>query len=78
MSDEEKSVIDSLWKMYYGAACTQARHHETQRSSVTAAALVISAAILGIVTLDKNVQVNDTALTLFLVALGGFFPQPSP
>ncbi len=69
--DEKKSVVDSLWKMYQ-ESCTQARHHEIQRSSITAATLVISAAILGIVTLDKGLLPNDLPQTFFLIILGGF------
>lgn len=42
-----------LWGMYQ-ENCIQARHHESQRSTVTSILLSISAAILALVSLNKQ------------------------
>ena len=48
---------DILWRLYQ-EHCTWERHHEQQRSLSTNLLLAVAAAILGVVTFDK--QLNNT------------------
>jgi hypothetical protein len=70
--DEDHAALrDAHWKMY-SENCTQARHHETQRSAVASAFIAIAGAVIGIITSHKALTPLDLPLTLLLVALGGF------
>ena len=72
MTDEDKASIDILWKMY-AEHCTQGRHHETQRSTVIGIVLAVSAAIIGVITFDKQIAGRgDWPLSLLVIALGIF------
>lgn len=72
MTDEERAVLrDAYWKMYL-ENCTQARHHEVQRSAVASAFIAVAGAIIGIVTFDRGLTRLDLPLTLFLIMLGAF------
>ena len=68
---DDSALRDVLWKMYQ-EHCTQGRHHETQRSTVASALMVIGGAIIGIVTFDKSLSLWDLPLTLLLAAIGAF------
>ena len=65
---EENQV---LWSMYQ-EHCVQGRHHETQRSTVTSILLSISAAILALVSLDKEITRADIPMGLLLIVIGLF------
>jgi hypothetical protein len=56
----------------YQDDCTQARHHETQRSTVANIVLAVSAALIGFATYDKTLSPADIVPSLLLVFLGVF------
>ena len=60
-----------LWGLYreYRA---QARHHESQRATMSSLMVAVCAAVLGIIAFDKNVDLADVPLTGFLGFLGIF------
>lgn len=64
-------LIDILWKMY-AENTTQARHHETQRSTVTNLILLAAGSILALTTVDKRINDADVPATILVVALGLF------
>ena len=49
-----------------------ARHHETQRTTMSNLILVITAAASGMISIDSNLSINDLPLTLFISFLGLF------
>ena len=61
-----------LWWGLYQENLIHARHHEQQRTSITAFFAAVGAAILGIVGLDKCVSQADSPLLAMLFALGVF------
>lgn len=69
--NEEAALRDAYWKMC-SENYTQARHHETQRSTVASAFVAIAGAVIGIITFDKGLTRVDVPLTLFLIVLGAF------
>ena len=72
MEDDNAPSRDVLWKMYQ-EHCTQGRHHETQRSTVISTLLAISAAVIGVITLDRNiVYPADLPLSVTLIFIGVF------
>jgi hypothetical protein len=71
MSEPQSQLLDALWKMYL-EHCTTVRHHETQRSSVAAAFVAIAAALVGLITFDKEITPRDLPSALFLLGLGLF------
>jgi hypothetical protein len=60
-----------LWRMF-NEHMTQARQQETLRSSATALLTTIAAAIIGLITFDREISRSDLPAAVFLVALGGF------
>ncbi len=66
-----KDETDILWGMYQ-EHCTQGRHHETQRATVTNLIVAVSAGIISLVTYDKQINLTDLPLTAFLTAIGLF------
>jgi hypothetical protein len=70
--EEHKVLIDVLWKMY-SEHCVQGRYHETQRSTAVGIILAVSAAMIGIITIDKQIAGHgDWPLSLLIMALGLF------
>ena len=66
-----KEKTELLWR-FYQEHCAWERHHEAQRSSATNLILVIAAAVLSVVTINKSIDMSDLPLTIFLVVLGLF------
>lgn len=62
---------DILWGMYQ-EQCTQSRHHESQRATMTNLFIAVSAGLISLVTYDKAIDVTDLPLTIFLIPLGCF------
>jgi hypothetical protein len=61
---------DVLWGMYQ-EHCTQARHHETMRATMSNLMLALSGGILGLVSF-KELSRDTWPITLFLAFLGSF------
>jgi hypothetical protein len=61
-----------LWWGLVQENLTHARHHEQQRTSVTSFFSAISAAILGIVSLDRCIDHSDWPLLAMLFVIGIF------
>jgi hypothetical protein len=68
---EMRDEPELLWK-FYQEHCTWERHHEQQRTSVTNLFLAVAAAVLGVVTLDRELSSADLPLTIFLIVQGFF------
>lgn len=66
--DDKRQI---LWGMYQ-EHCTQGRHHESQRSTVTSILLSVSAGGLALVSLDKQVTTGDIPIGLLLIGIGIF------
>jgi predicted membrane channel-forming protein YqfA (hemolysin III family) len=66
-----KDKIELLWRLYQ-EHCAWERHQEAQRSSATNFVLVVAAAVLSIITINKSTDITDLPLTIFLVLLGVF------
>lgn len=66
-----KEKTELLWR-FYQEHCAWERHHETQRSSATNLVLVVAAAVLSLVTINKSIDLSDLPLTIFLIVLGLF------
>ena len=49
-----------------------ARHHETQRTTMSNLILIITAAVSAMVSIDSKLSTNDLPLTLFISFLGIF------
>src|SRR5690242_9098313 len=60
-----------LWNLY-NENCVYGRHHETQRATVATMLNATAAAILGLITFDKEITASDAPLATFLIALGFF------
>lgn len=60
---------DILWGMYQ-EHCTQGRHHEGQRATMSNLLLVLSGGILGLITF-KDLSFETWPLSAFLIILGG-------
>jgi lysylphosphatidylglycerol synthetase-like protein (DUF2156 family) len=71
MTEDEKAIKDVLWGMYQ-EHCTQGRHHETQRATVTNLIIAVAAGVLALLTFDKAINKFDLPLTVFLFMLGLF------
>jgi hypothetical protein len=71
MTDEQKSLVDVLMKMYQEHS-TQCRHHELQRSTIVTAVIAVAGVVVGLVTYDQAITRSDLPLTAFLIALGVF------
>ena len=67
---QEKDRVDLLWKVYQ-EHYTNARHHETQRSSVIQY-LLITGGLIGTLISAGGVTRGDWPLAAFLIALGLF------
>lgn len=64
-------IPDLLWRMYEDNR-EYARHHENQRSTASNLTMVVSAGILGLLTLDQKLNISDLPLTAFLFLIGLF------
>ncbi len=62
---------DVLWGLYLDH-CTQCRHHESMRATVTNVFLTITAGVTGVIALDSEMNALDVPLTLFITLLGVF------
>lgn len=72
MQDFQREMLkDLLWGMYQENT-THGRHHETQRSTVTNAIIVLAGALIALVTFDKALNPADIPATVFLIGLGVF------
>ena len=71
MADDTDALREMLWNMFE-EHCTQARHHEDQRSTVASALVAIAGVITGIVTFDQRITLSDLPLTLMLTVIGVF------
>lgn len=56
----------------YQENTTHGRHHETQRSTVAAILLSITAGVVSVVTYDRALNRYDVPLTAFVIVLGVF------
>jgi hypothetical protein len=56
----------------YNEQCTQARHYESQRATVSGFLLAIAAALVGLITYDKSITRSDLPPAIFLFVLGVF------
>jgi hypothetical protein len=56
----------------YQENTTHGRHHETQRSTVAAILLTITAGVVSVVTYDRTLNLFDIPLTAFVIVLGIF------
>jgi hypothetical protein len=74
MSKEVKHTGDSLNVLLamYNEQCTQARHYESQRSTVSGFLVAISAAMIGLITYDQHITRSDLPAAIFLFVLGVF------
>ena len=63
--------IDIL-KTLYQENCIFARHHEQLRATITNFVIIVSAALIGLVTFDAQLSMKDLPVTLFIMILGGF------
>ena len=61
---------DVLWGMYQ-EHCTQGRHHEEQRATMSNLVLALSGGVLGLMTL-KDLSTDTWPLAVFLILLGLF------
>ena len=68
---EMRDEAEIIWKLYQ-EHCTWERHHEQQRTSVTNLFLAVAAAVLGVISLDRELSGSDLPLTIFLIVQGFF------
>lgn len=68
---DKRTLVDMFFKMYQ-EHCTHARHHETQRSTVSTILLAIAAGVMGLVKYDEKIDSLDFPLSIFLIVLGLF------
>ncbi len=71
MITDETVKKDILWGMYQENV-TQGRYLETLRANVTSSLIAIYAAIIGVISFDKEISQIDIPLTFLLMALGIF------
>jgi hypothetical protein len=69
LSDIEKARKDLLWGMYQEMR-THARHAETLRSSVISYTLVLTSALIVVITFDKKVNHADVLLCAAIAIIG--------
>jgi hypothetical protein len=69
--EDVEAHINVLLSMY-NEQCTQARHYETQRATITGFLMLISGAIIGLITFDQHITRADIFPALFLIALSSF------
>jgi len=65
---EEKSILIDM----YNEQMAHARHHEVLRATVSNIIIVVSAALLGLITYDKQINIDDLAMIIFLIIVGLF------
>lgn len=66
-----KDQVDLLFK-FYQEHTTQARHHETQRSTTSTILVAIAAGVTGLIRYDKEIDRIDFWLSLLLAVIGFF------
>jgi hypothetical protein len=65
---DEKDALFGIFKQYM----EQGLHHQQQRSTIAHIVLVLSGAIVGLVTFDQEICGPDVIVGIFLVGLGLF------
>jgi hypothetical protein len=71
ISELEKIQKDLLWGMYLELR-THARHAETVRANAINYVLVVTAALITVMTIDRDINGDDLALCLSIVFIGVF------
>lgn len=69
MEDQKTNKKDILL-CFYKEHLAQARQQESQRATMTNLILIIGAAVIGLITLDKSINNADLLLSIFLTFLG--------
>ncbi|MGE4162207.1 MAG: hypothetical protein AB7G23_10795 [Vicinamibacterales bacterium] len=67
-----KSEEAQVWLALYNENCVHGRHHETQRSVMTAFVIASTAALANLALADKSVDVRDLPYTVALTLFGLF------
>jgi len=65
---EEKEFLWDFCKEHL-AFC---RHHEVQREVVTRIVIIVASALIGVITLDKTLNVYDLPLSIMVILVGIF------
>lgn len=66
-----KDETDLYWGMYQENTA-QARHHETQRQTVSSLTIGLVGVLLSLVAIDRSIAVADLPLGVFLMLLGAW------
>ena len=65
---DEKGILLTMFKHYMD----QGLHHQNQRSTTANIILVLSGALIGLITIDRTFNDTDLVAAIFIIGLGLF------